>query len=111
MDLPRILSINILSRSALYSSYMPFITGGGLFIPSNDDYVLGSEVFLLLRLPDEADLIAATGVVVWITPRRAQGLRVAGFGIQFLNSEQHIKTRIESQLTRELPASRFTYTL
>ena len=31
---PGVLSLAIKEKTALYSAYMPFVTGGGLFIPN-----------------------------------------------------------------------------
>ena len=45
-----ILSLSIKDRQALYKSYMPFVTGGGLFVPSTKKFSLGDEVFLLLTI-------------------------------------------------------------
>ncbi|MDX1381365.1 MAG: pilus assembly protein PilZ, partial [Xanthomonadales bacterium] len=42
-----ILSLSIKDRNALYQAYMPFVQGGGLFIPSTKRFNLGDEVFLL----------------------------------------------------------------
>ena len=50
-----ILSLSIKDRHALYKSYMPFVTGGGLFVPSTKRFSLGDEVFLLLTLPDSSE--------------------------------------------------------
>lgn len=48
-----ILSLTIKDKSVLYAAYMPFIRNGGLFIPTNKNYKLGDEVFMLLNLMEE----------------------------------------------------------
>ncbi len=78
-----VLSLTIKDRAVLYAAYMPFIQNGGLFVPTNKQYALGDEVFILLSLMDEAEKIPITGQVVWITPKGAQGNRQAGIGVQF----------------------------
>lgn len=78
-----VLSLTIKDRAVLYAAYMPFIQNGGLFVPTNKQYALGDEVFILLSLIDEAEKIPITGQVVWITPKGAQGNRQAGIGVQF----------------------------
>jgi Tfp pilus assembly protein PilZ len=47
-----ILSLAIKDKAQLYGAYMPFLKGGGIFIPTNRRYTLGDEVFLLLSLPE-----------------------------------------------------------
>ena len=47
---PGVLSLNIREKAALYAAYMPFLKGGGIFIPTSRQYALGEEVFMLLSL-------------------------------------------------------------
>jgi type IV pilus assembly protein PilZ len=84
---PGMLTLNIKDKSALYASYMPFIKNGGLFIPTNKQYRLGDEVFLLLTLMDGAERLPVAGKVVWLTPRGAQGKRQQGIGVQFSSQD------------------------
>ena len=72
-----ILSLTIKDKSVLYAAYMPFIKNGGLFIPTSKQYQLGDEVFMLLKLMDEPEKIPVAGKVVWVTPKGAQGNKVA----------------------------------
>ena len=39
-----ILSLTVSSKEELYRAYMPFISSGGLFIPTQRSYQLGEEV-------------------------------------------------------------------
>ncbi|MDR3415824.1 MAG: PilZ domain-containing protein [Nevskia sp.] len=84
---PGMLTLNIKDKTALYASYMPFIKNGGLFIPTNKQYRLGDEVFLLLTLMDGAERLPVAGKVVWLTPRAAQGKRQQGIGVQFSSQD------------------------
>ena len=68
LNRPGVLSLNIREKAALYAAYMPFLKGGGIFIPTNRAYQLGEEVFMLLSLMDDPQRIAVQGRVVWITP-------------------------------------------
>ncbi|MFT5722317.1 MAG: type IV pilus assembly protein PilZ, partial [Motiliproteus sp.] len=77
-----ILSLTIKTKDELYRSYMPFIKNGGLFVATQRDYQLGEEVFMLLDLMEEPDKIPVSGKVVWVTPRGAQGGKLAGIGVQ-----------------------------
>ena len=41
-----IIQVNISDRKILQSSYMPFVNGGGLFIPSNLAVKMSQEIFV-----------------------------------------------------------------
>ena len=84
---PGVLSLNIREKAALYAAYMPFLKGGGIFIPTSRQYQLGEEVFMLLSLMDDPNRIAVQGKVVWITPEGVQGNRTQGIGVQFTQDE------------------------
>ena len=108
-----ILSLTIKDKAVLYAAYMPFLTNGGLFVPTNKNYRLGDEVFLLLSLMDEPEKIPIAGKVVWLTPRGAQGSRAAGIGVQF-NDEEETATanaKIENHLAGSLQSDRPTHTM
>ena len=109
---PTVLSLTIKDKSALYAAYMPFLKGGGLFIPSNKQYKLGEEVFMLLTLLEEKEKIPVAGHVVWLTPIGAQGNRAAGVGIQFSAKDSGVaRSRIESLLSTALKSDRPTHTM
>ncbi|WP_022975937.1 PilZ domain-containing protein [Nevskia ramosa] len=96
---PGILTLSIKDKPALYASYMPFIKNGGLFIPTNKEYRLGDEVFILLTLMDDPERIPVAGRVVWLTPRNAQGKRQQGIGVQFSGQDNgDTQKRIDAYL-------------
>lgn len=97
-----ILSLTIKDKSVLYAAYMPFIRNGGLFIPTNKNYKLGDEVFMLLNLMEEPEKIPVAGKVVWITPKGAQGNRAAGIGVQFNDGDNTARNKIETYLAGAL---------
>ena len=107
-----ILSLTIRDKSALYAAYMPFVNGGGLFIPTKKNYRLGEEVFMLLTLMEEAEKIPVAGKIVWITPQGAQGNRAAGIGVQFSEQDDGAaRNKIETYLAGTLESERPTHTL
>jgi type IV pilus assembly protein PilZ len=110
---PGVLSLNIREKAALYAAYMPFLRGGGIFIPTAREYKLGEEVFMLLSLMDDPNRIAVQGKVVWITPEGVQGNRTQGIGVQFTQDETGGAARaaIEKVLGESLATSRPTHTL
>ncbi|WP_116364156.1 PilZ domain-containing protein [Parahaliea mediterranea] len=106
-----ILSLTIKDRAVLYSAYMPFLTHGGLFVPTNKTYQVGDEVFMLLTLMDEPEKIPIAGKVVWVTPRGAQGNRTAGIGVQFSEQDAAANAKIENHLAGSLNSDRPTHTM
>ena len=106
-----ILSLTIKDKAVLYSAYMPFLKHGGLFVPTNKEYKIGDEVFMLLNLMDEPDKIPIAGKVVWITPKGAQGNRTAGIGVQFSEEDAQANAKIENHLAGSLESDRPTHTM
>jgi type IV pilus assembly protein PilZ len=108
-----ILSLAIKDKAQLYSAYMPFVKGGGIFIPTPKRYALGDEVFLLLSLPDDKDRLPVPGKVVWITPPGSQGNRAAGIGVQFSESTEAeiAKGKIEALLAGIIESDKPTLTM
>jgi type IV pilus assembly protein PilZ len=106
-----ILSLTIKDKSVLYAAYMPFIRNGGLFIPTNKNYRLGDEVFMLLSLMDEPEKVPVAGKVIWITPKGAQGNRAAGVGVQFNEGDNSARNQIETHLAGTLKSDRPTHTM
>ncbi len=108
----RILSVAIETKQALYAAYMPFVRNGGLFIPTNNPYQLGDEVFLLLQLMAEKARIPVAGRVVWVTPIGAEGNRQIGVGIQFSDQDKgEARRRIEAYLAGGLEEEGATHTM
>ena len=108
-----ILSLSIKDRHALYSAYMSFVQGGGLFVQSTKRFKLGDEVFLLLTLMELEERLPIPGKVVWITPPGSQGNRRPGIGVQFADTPDgvHARTIIESHLANLLTSDRKTNTM
>lgn len=106
-----VLSISIKELSVLHSSYMPFLTHGGLFIPTTDEYKISEEVFLLLNLLDAEEQVAANARVVWITPRQVQADRPSGIGLQFSEKNSEAKSNIENYLADMNISASPTWTL
>ncbi len=107
-----VISIAIKDKQALYMSYMPFVNGGGLFVPTKKDYKFGDEVFLLVKIIDEIEPIQVSGKVIWISPTGALGNKPRGVGIQFLGNEAANNVRIiESKLGASMSLARPTHTM
>lgn len=93
-----LLSVTVDSVGGLQAAYMPFVANGGLFIPTAKRYRLGEQVFLLLRLLEDAESVPLAASVVWIAPEDLAGGPLAGIGVQFGPGDEGVKRRIESCL-------------
>ena len=104
--------VNIPTKAELYRAYMPFVLGGGLFIPTNRDFGLGDEVFMLVNLMGEPEKIPVAGEVVWLTPKCAQGGREAGIGVRFTGDDgDEVRNKIETYLAGALNSENHTDTI
>ena len=107
-----IIAFSITDRGALYSSYLSFVTNGGVFVPTARSYELGDEVFMLLQIMDDHSLVPVAGNVVWVTPAGAQGNKTPGVGVQFADGDNGAtKTIIEQHLAAALQGERPTQTM
>ena len=97
---------------ALYAAYMPFLTKGGVFIPTKEAFELEEEVELNVRLVQDPERQLVQGKVVWITPSGAQGGKPAGIGVQFTSKDdKSLRARIETHLAGKLNSSESTNTM
>jgi type IV pilus assembly protein PilZ len=109
---PGVLSLAIKEKSALYAAYMPYVKGGGLFIPTNKNFKIGEEVFMLLSLVDDPMKLKVVGKVIWVTPA-PQANRPQGIGVQFSEKDGgiEVKNKIEAILGGALKTNRATHTM
>ncbi|MHB1948159.1 MAG: PilZ domain-containing protein [Gammaproteobacteria bacterium] len=91
-------------------SYMPFITEGGLFIPTDENIPLGEQITITLLLPGKNDPLLIQGKVVWHTPKNALHHVLPGIGIQFIGKEAaSIRTEIENNLDKSMEVGGYVY--
>ena len=95
-----ILSLAIKDKAHLHAAWMPFVMGGGIFVPTIKRFSLGDEVFLLLTLPETSEKLPVPAKVIWLTPTGAQGNRTAGIGVQFTEGgdAEAVRSKIEALL-------------
>ncbi len=107
-----ILSCNITDEATLYSSYLPFVNNGGIFVPSTRTHTLGEEVFVAFTLPGSTERYPLNGKIVWIN-HKAMGSRPAGFAMQFGTDANGIrmKNEVERLLAGKLESPQPTYTM
>ena len=110
---PSVMQLAIKEKASLYAAYIPMFAEGGVFVPTQREYRLGDDVYVLLTLPDEPQRYPVAGRVAWITPARASGNRTQGIGIQFPKDEKsaELKAKIENILGAALSSDKATQTV
>jgi type IV pilus assembly protein PilZ len=110
---PSVIQLVFREKGALYAAYIPLLTDGGLFVPTQRPYKLGEDIYLLLSLPDDPQRYPVAGKVAWITPANASGGRTQGVGVRFPADEKTrlLKLKIEEILGTQISSSRPTQTV
>lgn len=77
-------TITIDDPKELYRCFMPFIKGGGLFLPFNQDVTAekispGQKIFVIFTILKNTKKVPIPGIVIWIQPYG----KLMGYGIQF----------------------------
>lgn len=103
------LSLQLTDRKMLSEVYMPFIRGGGLFVPSQKSFQAGQSVGVIIKGLDPDTVIRITGRIVWVSPASTQNGRAQGVGIQLSPAHRKLKDRIEHLL--DDPSGLVTHTL
>ena len=108
---PSVMSLSIKEKAALAAAYMPFVKGGGLFIPTTRVARLGDSVYALVSLLDDPNKLPIPGKIIWITPAGTPG-RAQGIGIQFSADEagELARNRIETLVGGLMTKGRASHT-
>lgn len=101
-------------KKELYKCYMPFIKGGGLFIPFNDDVTAakifpGLHIFIIFSMLDNKKKIPINGKVVWINKTG----NFKGYGVAFNDTApmRALKENIEHNILEFILKKEPTYTI
>ena len=109
---PSVVSLSYPDKKSLQKAYMPFLKGGGLFLPTSTQRDMNEEIFLLVTLPESAKPIPVPGIVVWKTPAGAVDSKQQGVGIEFKGREGNsLRTRIEGLLGARINSATATHTM
>lgn len=105
------ISLKIENEDQLYLHFMPFVEGGGLFLPTKKAHKLGDEIFFLLDIYLDSDPMPLTGKVVWLNPQSIGSHREAGIGVQLGVEHDELVKRIEQELTGRIHSQKPTHTI
>ena len=110
-DGKNVIPLTIKDKTSLHNYYMPFVKGGGLFIPNLTEYELGDEASIVLDLMEESDELVFSGVVVWVAKKGVKSPHTAGIGVRFNDPDNVVKDKIETYLTGSLTSTETTATM
>lgn len=103
---PWMLSLTLGDKNTAANLYMPFIKGGGVFVESDKEYILGDSVFVLLTVGEEAKKFPINGKVVWICGANARGDKTQGIGVQFPKDDSGDGARVAiEEMTGKMQSS------
>lgn len=110
---PSVIQLVFREKGALYAAYIPAFNEGGLFVPTNREYRLGDDIYLLLTLPEDPQRYPVAGKIAWITPANASGGRTQGVGVRFPGDDKTrlLRVKIEQILGTNISSSKPTQTL
>lgn len=110
---PAVVKLDIDAIDALHAAYMPFLSGGGLFVATDLAYRIDDEVCVMLNITvGQPEQIAIAGRVAWVTPAGAHSPRVPGVGVQFIGKgAAAIRSKLEQILGPAMESVRPTRTM
>jgi type IV pilus assembly protein PilZ len=95
----RALSVVLRDAASVQRHFMPRIRGGGILVETANLLPMGTEVLLMISLPDNQPRAPVTGRVVWVMPKGNQGGHPAAMGIRFTSDRSGVLTRIQNILS------------
>lgn len=112
---PKMLSLRLESKQIIYASYISFTEFGGVFVPTNDAFVMGEDVMLVLELVTKTNTekFLLPTKVCWINSNPSAAGRPKGIGLAFGSDEQGVKVKgtFEAILSGVINSEHSTYTL
>ncbi len=110
---PSVFSVTLKNKASLYMAYLPFIKGGGLFLPSNKEHKIGDELIVLLSFMDEPQRVPIVSNVIWINPPHAAGNRPQGVAVQLPDTDggKQLRGKIDQLLAGTQTSGKATHTL
>lgn len=85
------------SEAYLYD-YSTNLSEGGIFLKTAESMLIGKPIAIKFTIPNDINLLEATGVVKWITSEEEARLNniSQGVGIEFSHIKEETKKRIKS---------------
>ena len=94
------LEVHYRTAQEFRAAYARNISGGGIFIRTQQPLPLDHELQIRFRLPGISRSLVVRGVVVWANPYPSRSLYPSGMGIKFLNLDSEA-TQIIAEFVNE----------
>ena len=99
------LEVQYRSAQEFTAAYAKNISGGGIFIRTQQPLPLNREVQLRFSLPSVPKPFVIQGLVVWTNPHPSRSSFPPGMGIKFMDLDPTVKTIIDGFVQEKLPAA------
>lgn len=100
---PTKVKVHFRSGKELKAAYMHNISGGGVYIATEDPKKVGSKIEVEIELQEEKKSQSFSGEVAWVNTRETTDLKV-GMGVKFLNlspdQTNFLREFVHAQLTK-----------
>ncbi len=94
----RALSVILRDAESVQRYFMPQIRGGGVLVETPNLLPMGTDVLLMITLPDSGQRTPVMGKVVWIMPKDNREGFPSAMGVRFTSDRSGVLTRIQSIL-------------
>ncbi len=92
------LSVILRDAESVQRYFMPQIRGGGVVVETPNLLPMGTDVLLMITLPDSGQRTPVMGKVVWIMPKDNRDGFPPAIGVRFTSDRSGILARIQSIL-------------
>ncbi|WP_308389049.1 PilZ domain-containing protein [Acidithiobacillus sp. AMEEHan] len=92
----RALSVVLRDAESVQRYFLPQVRGGGILVETQNLLPMGTDVLLMITLPDNGQRTPLQGKVIWVMPKENREGHPPAIGIRFTNDRSGILTRIQS---------------
>jgi uncharacterized protein (TIGR02266 family) len=97
------LEIHFRTAQEFAAGYIRNISGGGIFVRTQQPLPLNRDVQLRFTLPGISHTFTVRGVVIWTNPHPSHSSFPSGMGIKFLNLDSEAEKLIAGFIKDKLP--------
>lgn len=97
----QVIEINFKDTESFIKAYIGNVSGGGLFIKTEEPVELNESLIVKFFLPNDLNPITAEGKVVWVTPRGVKNPSYPpGFGLKFVHLKPEDRKKLDDFISQ-----------